>query len=232
MLAAFGVPLELRSVRAGRVLARAGEPIDTIFVPHTAIVSVARQTALDPVPLTVALIGYEGVVGWPALMGVPTWPHQALVVSSGEIGCILRDDLMAACRAHSALSATLFRVMHNHTLQLAQSVVANLGHSAERRLARWLLMLDDRIHGDSIAITHVAIAQLLNVRRATVTDGLHVLEGEGLILSTRGKLQIRDRAGLERRAGQSYGLSEEDYNVSIESFGKSQRYAVGLMPTV
>ena len=115
----------------------------------------------------------------------------------------------------------MFAVVHNHMLQLAQSVVANLGHSLERRLARWLAMLDDRSATDVLAVTHDQLAQLLNVRRATVTDALHVLEGEKLIRNTRGRVAVRDRAGLRARAMQSYGLSEDDYRATIGPLGKN-----------
>ena len=224
LLAAAGLRLCFRNVRVGSVLARAGDTIDEIIFPHTAIVSIVRKTPLDPKPLTVALVGYEGMIGWPALLGVLRSSHQAMVISAGEVGCISKEELLAALTLNPVLSNILHRVVHNHAVQLAQSVVANLGHSTERRLARWLLMLDDRTHGDTIATTHDRLSQLLNVRRPTVTNGLHVLEGEGLIYNSRGRVKVRDRAKLEARAGQSYGLSEEDYNVAIEPFGKSSRF--------
>lgn len=217
------LPCRHISVAAGDVLSRAGEPLDRLFLPIGATVLIARRTPQDPVPLPVGLIGYEGIVGWQALLAVPRWTHTAIVVTPGEVCVVARDVLLAGCAENAVLHSLMLRVVHNHTLQLSQSVVANLGHSAERRLARWLLMLDDRTVGDTIAITHASLAQLLNVRRVTVTDGLHALEGEGLIVSTRGRVRIRDRGGLEGRAAQSYGLSEDDYDSTIEPFGKRVR---------
>ncbi len=202
-------------------LVRAGEALTVVYAPIDAVVLIARQTPTDPVPLTVGLIGYEGLVGWPALLGAPVWTHDAIAIGGGgELVAIAVDALNAVCAAQPDLHRMLLRVAHNHTLQLAQSVVANLGHSVERRLARWLTMLDDRTAGDVLSVTHDQLAQLLNVRRATVTDLLHILEGEYLIRSTRGRLQVRDRAALEARAGQSYGLSEDDYVAAVGPFGK------------
>lgn len=207
-------------VGANTRIAQAGEPIATCYFPIDATVLIARQTARDPVPLPVGLIGGEGLVGWPALLDTAAWSHDAIVVSEGDVVAIATADLTAACAAHPDLHRLLLRIAHNFTLQLAQSVVANLGHSVERRLSRWLVMLDDRTNGEMLAVTHDQLAQLLNVRRATVTDALHVLEGERLIRNTRGRLQVRDRAGLEARCGQSYGMSEHDYRATVGAFGK------------
>ena len=210
------------AVASNERLARAGEPVTRLFFPVNAIVLIARQTPHDPVPLTVGLIGREGVVGWPALLDTGRWTHDAIAIGGGgDLLAVAVADLQTAVAAHPDFHRLLLRVVHNHMLQLAQSVVANLGHSVERRLARWLTMLDDRTTGDVLSVTHDELAQLLNVRRATVTDVLHVLEGERLIRNTRGRVQVRDRAALEARAGQSYGLSEGDYNATVGPFGKS-----------
>ena len=221
----FGLPAERRSAAAGIRLARAGDAIDTVFVPLDAIVLMARQTPLDRVPLTVSLIGGEGLVGCAALLDTPTWSHDAIVVGGGTLMAISAGDLLAACAAQPELHRLLLRVVNNHMLQLTQSVVANLGHSVERRLSRWLAMLDDRSVSDVLSVTHDQLALLLNVRRATITDALHLLEGERLIRNTRGRIQVRDRAGLELRAGQSYGFSEGDYVRTIGPFGKGSTAA-------
>lgn len=192
-------------------------------MPLDAIVLIVRQTQFDPVPLTVALIGREGMVGCPALLDMPAWTHDAIVLTGGEAIALPVSALRDCSAAHDALRRLLLRVVHNNALQLAQNVVANLGHSAERRVARWLAMLDDRTQGELLTVTHEQLAQLLNVRRATVTDLLHVLEGELLIRNTRGRIEVRDRAGLRARAEQSYGLSEDDYRQLIAGFASAER---------
>ncbi|MES2755710.1 MAG: Crp/Fnr family transcriptional regulator [Pseudomonadota bacterium] len=216
----FALPHDLRAVVPGDRLARAKQPIGHLIVPVSAVVVVARQNSRDRVPLTVGLVGSEGVLGWPVLMDRPIWSHDAIALVAGQVATVAADVVLAACRAEPRLQSLLLRVAHNYGLQLAQSVVANLGHSVERRLARWLLMLHDRTTGDSLALTHEQIATLLNVRRATVTDALHVIEGDRLIKATRGRILVRDRAGLERVAAMSYGFHESDYRETIGPFGK------------
>lgn len=220
LLETLRVTVNLRDVKAGDVIARAGNPIDELFVPSEAIFLIARHTALDPVPLTVGMVGYEGLIGWPALLATDRWTHDAVAICGGSVAIIDKEDMLKMCAQNNALNRILLRVAYNHTVQMAQSVVANLGHSLERRLARWLLMLDDRTFGDTITITHADLGTILNVRRASITDAIHILEGENLLSNRRGKITILNRDQMKFRAGQSYGLSENDYSQNIGPFGK------------
>ena len=97
--------------------------------------------------------------------------------------------------------------------------MANGRAKIEERLARWLLMVQDRIDGDEAALTHDFIAIMLGVRRPGVTDAIHALEGKGLVRATRGALRIVDREGLEALAGGAYGLPEKEYR---RLFGESE----------
>jgi hypothetical protein len=89
-------------------------------------------------------------------------------------------------------------------------------------------MCHDRIDGDEIQLNHECIGRMLGVRRATVTDTLHVLEGGGAIGSSRGRIWVRDRALLEACAGPSYGFAETQYRKLIAPFGKGA--AAALIP--
>ena len=79
------------------------------------------------------------------------------------------------------------------------------------RLARWLLMAHDRIGDDALPLTHEFLALMLAVRRPGVTDALNALREQGLISYTRGQITVRNRKGLERTAGESYGTPEAEY---------------------
>lgn len=106
-------------------------------------------------------------------------------------------------------------------VQMGRTLASNLRDPIERRLSRWLLMCHDRLDGDEIHITHKYIGAMLGVRRASVTDSLHVLEGEGAIRSGRGCILVRDRPRLELLAGEAYGHAEAHYRDRIAPFGKS-----------
>ena len=90
------------------------------------------------------------------------------------------------------------------SMQTARTLASALRDVPERRIARLLLMIDDRIDGDTMSVTHASIAATLNLRRATVTDCLHILEGEHMVRCSRGRIVMRYRTGLEARAGLAY----------------------------
>lgn len=198
----------------------AGDPIESLCFPEGAITSVADVLA-DGTCLEIGLIGHEGLAGWPALLGSMRSPHEA-VVRAGE-GFALRIEvarMLDVYQASETLQALLLRFVQAFTIQMGRTIVSNLIDPVERRLSRWLLMYHDRIAGDEMRITHDHIATMLGVRRASVTETLHILEGEGAIRSRRGCITMRERAMLERLAGESYGFAEAHYRRLIAPFGR------------
>jgi CRP-like cAMP-binding protein len=122
-----------------------------------------------------------------------------------------------------AINALLLRYVHCFISQMGRTIMSNVSDALEKRLARWLLMNHDRVEGDRIDLTHKQLGVMLGVRRATVTDTLHLLEGEGLIRSTRGLITVRNRAQLLACAGESYGAAEKEYARFIAPFSKCSR---------
>jgi CRP-like cAMP-binding protein len=110
-----------------------------------------------------------------------------------------------------SLAAVVTRSMEAFAVQLAYTAASNALHEVNERLARWILMCDDRASGNELPLTHEYISVMLAVRRPSVTTALHVLEGSGFIKSTRGVIAIRDRSGLEEYARDAYGKPEEEY---------------------
>ncbi len=91
------------------------------------------------------------------------------------------------------------------------TIVSNLIHSVERRTGRWILLYQDRVGGDEISLTHEELGLMLGIRRASITDALHYLEGERAIVGARGRVIVRDRARLEALAEETYGHAEAQY---------------------
>ena len=112
----------------------------------------------------------------------------------------------------AALKALLLLYSRAQTVQIAESALAFARFSIEERLARWILMCHDRHGYDDIPLTHELLSVMLGTRRAGVTTTLHILEGAGMIRSTRGNITVRDRSKLSEAAGGSYGGSEAEYN--------------------
>lgn len=157
------------------------------------------------------LIGCEGVTGAAVIMGDDRSVHDTFVQQEGEALCIEADALRGAI-AHSVdLNHLLLRFVHVFNVQVAQTALAYGRAKLEEHLARWLLMVHDRIDGDQITITHEFIALMLGVRRSGVTDAMHALERKGMIRSTRGTVRIIDREGLATFAAGMYGVPENEY---------------------
>ena len=128
---------------------------------------------------------------------------------------IANVHLQAAIAESVSLRVLLTRYLHCASIQIAYTAYSNAVHQIEARLARWLLMCHDRTDGDDIELTHQFVGIMLAVRRQSVTDALHVLEGNNLILASRGFITIRDRRGLRALAGEAYGVPEHEYAANI-----------------
>jgi len=109
-----------------------------------------------------------------------------------------------------SLSAVLLKYAHVFMIQIAATALADGRFDVEKRLARWVLMSHDRL-GDTLTLTHDFLALMLGVRRPSVTDALHKLEGKRAIRSERGLVIVLDRPLLEQIAGQAYGTPEAEY---------------------
>ena len=203
--------LETVSLDVGTSLARAGQPIDTICFLDGGLAGF-----LDVLPdgqrLAIGVIGREGVVGWPALMGNDRWPYDVEVRAKDCTAQRLPvASLMAAVGRSPTLSDLLLRFAGTFAAQMGRTIVSNLIHPVERRTARWILLYHDRVESDEIAMTHEELGNMLGVRRASITSALHVLEGENAIKGFRGRIVVRDRAALEALAGATYGFAEAEY---------------------
>jgi hypothetical protein len=112
---------------------------------------------------------------------------------------------------HPAARLLLHRYVHTCELQLAHTALSIARYTLSQRLARQILMCHDRIDGNDVMLTHGCLAVMLGVRRASITDQLHLLEGHRAIRSTRGHIRILDRNLLIEIAGGCYGTPEEAY---------------------
>lgn len=193
------------------ILARAGDRIDELCFPESGVIGFAD--VLDSGQrLAVALTGREGFVGWPLVLGNDRWPHEAIV--RAEQGTALKigaAELLAVLKTNERIRTVLLRYASSLTTQMARTIVSNLIHPVESRTARWLLLYHDRVMGDEIAITHEELSVMLGVRRSSITDALHQLEGAGALKGYRGRVTIRDRLRLETLAGDTYGFAEAEY---------------------
>jgi len=159
----------------------------------------------------VGLIGREGMTGLAVVMGTDRSPHGTFIRAAGDGQRITAANLRLAMAQSPNLHRSFLHYGHAFLIQTAQTAVTNGRSKIEQRLARWLLMAQDRIDGDKVPLTHELLATMLGVRRPGVTDGLNHLEDDGLILARRGVISIVDRQGLERRSNGAYGVPEAEF---------------------
>ncbi len=161
--------------------------------------------------IEIGLVGREGFVGVPLVLGTDRTPHLALVQADLVALRIAAEPLRAALDASPTLRGVLGRFVQGLIVQVGQTAYANNDFTIEARLARWILMTHDRLDGDALPLTHEFLSTMLGVRRPGVTTAIHVLEGAGMIWARRGRITVRDREKLQTLAGISYGLAETEY---------------------
>lgn len=189
----------------GQVLYEPSGRIAHVYFPLDCLVSLL--TAVDQhQALEVGMVGNEGMVGMPMVLGVGVSAVRALVQGSGTAMRMSAARFRTAFNHSPALQRALFRYTHLLMAQVSQTAACNRFHHAEARLARWLLMTGDRLHADDFRLTQEFLAHMLGVRRVGVTAAAGALEGRRLINYSRGHIHILDRSGLEAAACSCYRI--------------------------
>jgi CRP-like cAMP-binding protein len=192
------------------VLYRAGEHISHVYFPAGSFISLV--TPIDGgASLEVGLIGNEGMLGITLMLGVDVEPFQALVLGAGPALRITAPSFLLELEQNSALQQELKRYLYVSMSQLAQTAACTRFHVVEARLARWLLMTQDRAHSDYFHVTHELMAHMLGVRRVGITKAANSLLKQKLIRYRRGDIMILDRIGLEAASCGCYNADKEIY---------------------
>jgi CRP-like cAMP-binding protein len=159
----------------------------------------------------IAVVGNEGVVGISLFMGGKTTPSRAVVQSAGSAERLRAQVLQREFRRGGELQVLLLRYTMALITQMSQTAVCYRHHSAEQQLCRWLLMSLERLPGDELVMTQELIADMLGVRRQSVTEAASKLQADGLIRYARGRITALDRLGLEQRACECYTVVKKEY---------------------
>ena len=202
--------LERVRLAAKQVLYRPGEPIAHAWFPVDGVVSL--HTVLDDgAAVATGLVGREGVVGLPLFLGAAGSPQRAVCQIAGDAWRLPAGAFLAAAGGGGRLPGLLRRYTQARLLLTAQAVACVRRHPPAARCAQWLLLCADRTGTERLALSHAALAQLLGVRRATVTVALGAFRRAGLLASRRGRLDLLDRPGLEAAACACYGVLAADF---------------------
>jgi CRP-like cAMP-binding protein len=158
--------------------------------------------------LEVGIIGREGMTGLPVVIGNDRSPNETFIQVQGDGSRINAEELRRAIRESRSLHNVLLKFVHAFMILTAHTALSNGTATVEERLARWLLMAQDRLGGDEVPLTHEFLSLMLGARREGVTVALNALKRRGFIRLMRGCIQIADRRGLSRAANGSYGIPE------------------------
>jgi CRP-like cAMP-binding protein len=185
------VPLEF-----GEHIHLADEPIANLYFPESGLVSLVSSTE-DSSYIEVGMIGSEGVEGFAAALGATRSTGTTFIQVGGEALKMSAQDFVGFTEAVPAFRRAVLRFIHGLMTQTSLAAACNTFHAADRRLARWLLMTQDRVALDEFPVTQEFLAQMLGVRREAVNKNVGELRHRGLIDYSRGKITILNRQGME-----------------------------------
>lgn len=200
----------------GQVLYESGEQMHHVYFPIDAIVSMLYVME-DGASAEIAVVGNEGVVGVSLFMGGETTPSRAVVQSAGHAyqlkGQILKEIFhRAGGRRAGVFHDLLLRYTQALLTQMSQTAVCNRHHSLDQQFCRWLLLSLDRLPTNELVMTQELIANMLGVRRESVTEAAGNVQRAGLIEYHRGRITVRDRAGLEARVCECYAVVKREFD--------------------
>ena len=192
------------------VLCEPGKPTRHVYFPIEGFISLVALVDGSP-SVEVGMVGREGMLGAQVILGVTTAPLHALVQGSGAAWRIGTTAFRRELAGSKALQRGLNRYLYVLMAQQAASAACLRFHMTGQRLARWLLMSQDRAHSDSFHVTHEFLAYMLGMRRVGITTAASALQRSGLIEYHRGELTVLDRSGLEAAACSCYAADRKTY---------------------
>jgi len=199
----FAAHGELRPMHYGDVIFEHNAPVTHMVFPHEGVVSIVEEMETGKT-VEKASIGVEGFLGFAVLMGGGNAIGRSVVQVPGSATWVAVADVDTALERFSCVREIMLRYAKSLIVQLMETVACNSLHSADQRVSRWLLHAHDRMTGDTFELKQDSLAQVLGLRRATVSMVCSELLDAGAISYQRGKLTITDRAALHGRSCDCY----------------------------
>jgi CRP-like cAMP-binding protein len=211
VFAALQPHLKTVEMKFGDVLAEAGRPVRQVYFPYSGVISLVVELDVGMM-IETAMVGHDGVLNaTPALDGKLSL-NKGIVQCGGSAGTIEVNQLRRLADEFEPLRSRLIR--HEQVLfaQSQQSAACNASHKVEARMCRWLLHMRDLADSDDLQLTQEFLAQMLSVRRPSVSIVASPLQKAGLIKYSRGRIRVVDAKGLQKRACECYGTVKAHYH--------------------
>lgn len=212
-----------------QVLSIAGEDQTTVYFPEDCVISTVASFR-DGATIEVANTGREGCTGYAPTLNSALQLNGDIAQVGGLALAMETAEFFRLKNEYPPFEAALFSALRGLIQQIMISNACNAMHPARQRLARWLLTMNDRTPGKTIELTQDFLAQILGVRRATISEASAVFRTKNLIDYARGKLVIRDREGLRGEACECYDLVADAYRQFLPL--ESETNTAGLHGTV
>lgn len=205
---------ELFTMEFGAKILQAHTRSRHAYFPIRGVVSLIRTLRSGPT-VEVGVVGNEGMVGVDIFMNAPTQLNDAIVQGEGSAWRMSAEHLLVRFRRNGEVQRQLLRFTNAFITQVSQTAACNRAHGMEARLARWLLMMHDRVAAPQIRMTQQFLAHMLGARTASVNEAVQKLEAAGVIGHRRQEITIVDRTGLEGMACECYAIVRRVYEQSI-----------------
>jgi len=200
--------LEYVSLPNHLVLHEPGGKLEFAYFPNRGLISLV-VVMKDGRTAEAGIVGNEGFTGTLAAVGLSRSPLHAVVQITGDGFRVEVGALQSTLESSPNLQLALGRYAAIRGMQVAQTAACNRLHDIGQRLARWLLMTQDRVHSGSLPITHDFLATMLGTDRPSVSEAAGVLQKKKLIEYTRGAVKIVNRRKLENSACECYGVIQQ-----------------------
>jgi CRP-like cAMP-binding protein len=197
-----------------RILFDPGEPIEVVYFPTTAIVSLVVSLSSGEM-IEAAMVGRDGIVGASAALDGNLSLSRAIVQIGGEALVCEARALKRVALQSEALLSTLIRHEQTVYAQAQQSAACIAAHHVEARLCRWLLRARDLSGSDTLPFTQELLAEMLGVQRSSVSVVAHTLQEAGLIKYSRGRIQITNLDGVQETACECYATVKSHYETLL-----------------
>jgi CRP-like cAMP-binding protein len=203
--------LEPVQLKIGQPMYDTGTAMRHVYFPANCIVSMLYVTR-NGASTETAVIGNEGMVGVALLMGGETLQHPTIVKSAGVAYRVRESIIRTEFKQCNTLQDILLRYTHALLSQIAQTAACNRHHSIDQQFCRCLLSSLDRSGSNELSMTQEFIANILGVRRESVTEAARKLQSAGLIHYTRGHIVVTDRKGLEMEVCECYSAVKREFD--------------------
>ena len=207
--------LQPTSLPPGQIIYVPDDYIEYVYFPSRGMVLVSVTE--DGATVEIGMVGNEGMIGIPIILGADIMPYQAEVQVEGDALKMRAEALKREFDQGGELQKLLLLYTNVLIAQLAQSALCNRFHTVGERLCRWLLITSDRVKSNEFKLTQDDLSHMMGSHRPNVTVAARVLQNAGLIHYSRGQITIIDRDGLEAAACECYRIVKQKFDQMVEA---------------